>query len=228
MSGDLGGAVWPEVGGATLLVPVGSTEQHGPHLPLDTDTRIAVAVACRAATAADAVVAPPVGFTASGEHEGFPGTISIGHDALAAVLVEIGRSACRWAPRLVFVNGHGGNVATLPAAVRRLRDEGRDVAWFACGVPGGDAHAGRTETSIMLTLDPGSVRLDRAEAGATAPLAKLFDALRAGGVRAVSPNGVLGDPAGATAAEGEAMLVAMTSSLVEGLRRWTPDPHGRL
>ncbi|MGE0299565.1 mycofactocin biosynthesis peptidyl-dipeptidase MftE [Pseudonocardia sp.] len=228
MTGELGGAVWPEVGGATLLVPVGSTEQHGPHLPLDTDTRIAVAVASRAAAAAGAVVTPPVGFTASGEHEGFPGTISIGHDALAAVLVEIGRSACRWAPRLVFVNGHGGNLPTLPSAVRRLRDEGRDVAWFVCGVPGGDAHAGRSETSILLALDPGSVRLDRAEAGATAPLPELLDALRAGGVVAVSPSGVLGDPTGATAEEGGAMLAAMTSALVAGLRLWAPGRDGRL
>lgn len=225
---SLADAAWPELDGPTLLVPVGSTEQHGPHLPLDTDTRIATAVATRAAGAFGAVVAPPVGFTASGEHEGFPGTISIGHEVLSAVLVEVGRSACRWAPRLVFVNGHGGNFPTLPAAVRHLRAEGRDVAWFGCGVAGGDAHAGRVETSILLALDPQVVRLDRAEGGATAPLESLLEPLRAGGVAAVSPNGVLGDPAGASAEEGARLLDAMTSALLDGLARWAPSPDGRL
>ena len=83
--------------------------------------------------------------------------MSIGHEALRLLLVELGRSAARWAGRLVFVNGHGGNVPTLVDAVRLLRYEGRDAAWFACA-PGGDAHAGRTETSLMLALDPACVR----------------------------------------------------------------------
>jgi mycofactocin precursor peptide peptidase len=149
----LGERVWPEIDGRpTLLVPVGSVEQHGPHLPLDTDTRIAAAVAVRAATGA-LFVAPPVAYGASGEHEGFSGTVSIGHEALRLLLVELGRSAARWAGRLVFVNGHGGNGSSLVEAVRLLRYEGRDAAWFACAA-GGDAHAGRTETSLMLALDP--------------------------------------------------------------------------
>ena len=152
--GALGERAWPEIDGRpTLLVPVGSTEQHGPHLPLDTDARVAAAVAARAADAGALLVAPPVAYGASGEHEGFPGTVSIGHEALRLLLVELGRSAARWAGRLVFVNGHGGNVPTLVDAVRLLRYEGRDAAWFACA-PGGDAHAGRTETSLMLALDP--------------------------------------------------------------------------
>lgn len=230
---ELGRSTYEEVGGesgtATLLVPVGSTEQHGPHLPLDTDTRVAVAVAERVAAADPAlVVAPAVAFTASGEHEGFPGTVSIGHEALHAVLVELGRSACRWARRLVFVNGHGGNLATLPPAVRRLRDEGRDVGWFACAPPRGDAHAGRTETSLLLALAPEVVRLDRAVAGATAPLPELIDALRAGGVRAVSPNGVLGDPAGASAEEGRRLLAGLVAGLAGALDRWSPGADGRV
>ena len=225
----LGEVTYPEVGAPTVLVPVGSTEQHGPHLPLDTDTRVAVAVAGRAAAAdSSLLVAPAVAFTASGEHEGFPGTISVGHDALYAVLVELGRSACRWAARLVFVNGHGGNLPTVPAAVQQLCAEGRAVAWFGCTVAGGDAHAGRTETSIMLALAPQLVRTERAAAGSTAPLHELIGELRAGGVRAVSPNGVLGDPAGASAAEGEDLLAAMTAALVRGLAGWRPGGDGRL
>jgi mycofactocin precursor peptide peptidase len=222
----LGERVWPEIDGRpTLLVPVGSVEQHGPHLPLDTDTRIAAAVAARAATGA-LLVAPPVAYGASGEHEGFAGTVSIGHEALRLLLVELGRSASRWAGRLVFVNGHGGNVSSLVEAVRLLRYEGRDAAWFACAA-GGDAHAGRTETSLMLALDPALVRPERT-AGNTAPLADLLPAMRAGGVAAVSPNGVLGDPAGASADEGERLLAAMSDALGAAITRWTPDPAGRL
>ena len=159
-------------------MPVGSLEQHGPHLPLDTDTRIAAAVARRAAAGDPALlVAPPLAYGASGEHEGFPGTLSIGHEALRVVLVELGRSAARWATRLVFVNGHGGNLPTVPEAVIQLRAEGRDAAWFGCVVPGGDAHAGRTETSILLALDPAVVRMAAAAAGNTAPLRELLPAL---------------------------------------------------
>ena len=83
-----------------------------PHLPLDTDTRIATAVASAVAErlTGDWLLAPAIGYGASGEHEGFPGTVSIGTAALQLLLVEFGRSACNWASRLVFVNGHGGNV----------------------------------------------------------------------------------------------------------------------
>jgi creatinine amidohydrolase len=217
----------PEIGGRpTVLVPVGSVEQHGPHLPLDTDARVAAAVAARAAAGPVLLVAPTVAYGASGEHEGFAGTVSIGHEALRLLLVELGRSAMRWAGRLVFVNGHGGNVATLVDAVGLLRYEGREVAWFACA-PDGDAHAGRTETSLVLALDPGLVG-PAAAAGNTAPLAELLPAMRAGGVAAVSSNGVLGDPAGASAEEGERLLVVLAAELSTATTRWTPDPTGRL
>jgi mycofactocin precursor peptide peptidase len=220
MISDLGRRLWGEVAARTVLVPVGSVEQHGPHLPLDTDTRIAAAVARGAAArlGSDALVAPALAFGASGEHEAFPGTVSIGADALRAVLVEVGRSAGRWARRLVFVNGHGGNVEPLRAAVELLCVEGRNVRWYGCAPPPEagfvrDAHAGRTETSIMLALDPSAVRLDRAEAGNTAPLPELMPVLRAHGLAAVTSNGVLGDPSGANAAEGRAMLDAMVDEL---------------
>jgi creatinine amidohydrolase len=229
---DLAERTWTELDdGAhrTLLVPVGSVEQHGPHLPLDADARIATAVARLAAADDPALLlAPAVTYGASGEHESFPGTVSIGHEALRLLLVELGRSAASWAARLVFVNGHGGNVATVRAAVERLRYEGRDVGWFGCTVPGGDPHAGRTETSILLALAPALVRSDRAAAGATAALAELLPALRAGGVAAVSPNGVLGDPAGSSAEEGEALLNAMAAALRVALARWRPGADGRL
>ncbi|MGW0585152.1 mycofactocin biosynthesis peptidyl-dipeptidase MftE [Streptomyces sp. NPDC002920] len=226
----LADTVWPAVPpGALVLVPVGSTEQHGPHLPLDTDTVVAHAVARQAAEALPAsLVAPPLAYGASGEHAGFPGTVSIGHEALRAVVVEMTRSLSLWARRAVFVNGHGGNTATLDTALRLLRADGHDVAWMGCEAPGADAHAGRTETSLMLHLAPERVRLDAAVAGDTRPLAVLIPELTARGVRAVSPSGVLGDPTGASAEEGRRTLDAMVSGAVRRIDAWTVDGRGRL
>ena len=222
----LGERTWPELATArpVLAVPLGSCEQHGPHLPLDTDTRIAVALADRLAARLPGrvLVAPPLTITASGEHQGFPGTLSIGTEAMTAVLVELGRSA-EWADGLVLVNGHGGNATAVARAAATLTGEGRRVlAWWP-RVAGGDAHAGITETSLVLALDPDAVHLDRAAAGRTEPVAALAAELRAEGVRAVSPNGVLGDPAGATADIGRALLDELVGQLVECVTTWIDE-----
>ena len=214
-------------GGATVVVPLGSTEQHGPHLPLSTDTAIAVAVASRVAEAFGAVVAPALPYGASGEHQAFPGTVSIGTAALSTVLIELVRSLSTWAGRIVLVTGHGGNAGALGLAVPLLREQGHDVAWLPC-VVAGDAHAGRTETSIMLHLDPGLVDLSAAASGATAPLRELMAGLVAGGVAAVSPNGVLGDPTGASAAEGVALLEAMVAGATRRFDGGRIDARGCL
>jgi creatinine amidohydrolase len=206
-------------GGAFLAVPIGSTEQHGPHLPLSTDTDVAVALCERLAARHDCLVAPAVGYGASGEHADFAGTLSIGHAALELLLVELCRSAADSVDRIVLVNAHGGNADTVRRAVERLRSEGRDVAAFMATWPG-DAHAGRTETSLQLALHSERVRLDRAVAGNVRPLAALLPAMRAGGVRAVSANGVLGDPAGASAVEGQLIIDTMTEQLAEAVDDW--------
>ena len=168
----LGTLRWPEVARGPrrlLVVPVGSLEQHGPHLPMDTDTRIAVAVASRACDGRDGVgLAPAVAIGASGEHAGFPGTLSIGTEALRLLLVELGRHASLHWPAMLLVNGHGGNAEAITAAARALRAEGRAChAWHA-GLPGSrlaDPHAGRFETSVLLALAPELVRLEKAAPG---------------------------------------------------------------
>lgn len=220
MATDLASATSPGLpAGPTVLVPVGSTEQHGPHLPLDTDTVIAVGVATGAATALgergrDVVVAPAIAYGSSGEHQDFAGTSSIGTGVLHDVVVEITRSMSTWASRVVFVNAHGGNLTALRGAVAQLVHEGHEVAWVPCATEDVDLHAGRTETSLMLALAPGKVRLDRAEAGNTGTLEELLPLMMAGGVKAVSANGVLGDPAGASAEEGAAVLASMVGDVV--------------
>lgn len=215
----------PEVGqraaAGLLVVPLGATEQHGPHLPLATDTLISVALARRLAEIrSDVMVAPALPYGSSGEHAGFPGTLSIGQAALEAVVVELVRSADAFAG-VVLVTGHGGNAEPLGRAVATLRGEGRRLLAWGPRVPGGDAHAGRTETSLLLALAPDLVRAEAAEPGATEPLADLMPRLREGGVAAVAPNGVLGDPTGASVDEGRALLDALVADLAAAVDAWT-------
>jgi mycofactocin precursor peptide peptidase len=227
---DLAGLTSPEAAalaaaGAFLAVPVASTEQHGPHLPLSTDTDLAVGLCARlAASRPGVLVAPPVAYGASGEHEGFAGTVSIGGRALELLLVELCRSATRTFTRVLLVSAHGGNAAAVRRACQCLRAESRDVlAWMPAW--DGDAHAGRTETSLQLALAPDQVRLDRAEPGNTRPIGELMPALRRSSVRAVSRNGVLGDPAGASAAEGAALLAALLGDLRSSVDSWLAGPQ---
>ncbi len=213
---------WPEVDRrAVLVVPLGSTEQHGPHLPLHTDTTIAVALAgLLAQQVPGTVVAPGMPYGSAGEHAAFPGTLSIGATALRMLLVELVRSACF--ARTVVVNAHGGNAEPLEAALSQLRAEGHDVLSWSPRLPDGDAHAGRVETALMLALracDPSGAPL---VAGNVEPLGTLMPALRAGQLREVTPTGVLGDPRGATAAEGQALLGRLGADLVAVVRAHWP------
>ncbi len=169
---------------------------------MHTDTVIATALADDLATRrGDCLVAPPITISASGEHAGFPGTLSIGTDVMADVVVELVRSS-DWAVGVVFVNGHGGNTAAMERAAAVCHDERRDVLMWWPSLPWGDPHAGHAETSLMLTIAPAEVRLDRAVAG---PIPTL-DQLVRHGVRPLSDSGVLGDPTTANAADGEQLF----------------------
>jgi creatinine amidohydrolase len=219
---------WPEVArlaaaGAVLVVPVGACEQHGPHLPLSTDADLAVAVADLAAGDDPLLlVAPVVAYGSSGEHDGFAGTLSIGRQVTEELLVELGRSASDTFVHVVLACAHGGNADPFRAALARLAAEGRPVTgWWPRW--GGDLHAGRTETSLMLAVAPERVQAADAEAGDVRRLDELLAMLQAGGVRAVSPNGVLGDPAGATAHEGRALLRDAADDLARTVARRRGD-----
>ena len=211
----LGDQTWTETAPSTLVIPIGSTEQHGPHLPVDTDTRIAIAVSEGAAAVIDTVaITPPIAITASGEHDGFPGTLSIGTEVLAAMIVEIVRTAGPEFDRVVIVNAHGGNLDAVRSAAVTCEYEGRPISVWHARLDDADSHAGSIETSVMLAIDPQRVRLDQAEPGNTAPLREILDDLRTGGVAAVSPNGVLGDPTDATPARGEEILAEWVHEVV--------------
>jgi mycofactocin precursor peptide peptidase len=229
---ELGGATWPDIAATQrtrlLAVPLGSLEQHGPHLPLDTDTQIARELAARLARSRpDVVVAPAIPYGASGEHAAFEGTLLVNHVVLADLLVELVRSARDAFAGVVVVSAHGGNHDALTRAEARCRADGDEVMVWPAVVPSGDAHAGRTETSLMLAIDPAAVRVERAEPGCTEPLDVLLPRLRTEGVRPVASNGVLGDPRGASGAEGEELLIAMAARLVAAVGSRWPEPGDR-
>ncbi len=168
---------WPEAEAAfaatrLVLVPVGSTEQHGRHLPLGTDTMSADALARAVASRVSCVVTPTLPFGYAPYHADFSGTLWLGRDTLTRVLDDIARSLQRWgATHVAFINGHGGNQASIDTVSQRLRDEGvltADVMWYEFG---GDldpawrctGHADATETAFMLAIRPDLVDLEAAQ-----------------------------------------------------------------
>ena len=207
---------WTDVGSPILVVPVGSCEQHGPHLPLHTDTVVATALARElAARRRDCVVAPPLTITASGEHQGFPGTLSIGTAVMSDVLIELVRSA-DWSRGVVFVNGHGGNATAMVRAAATLAHESRRALVWWPNVSGGDPHAGHVETSLMLALAPHEVHRERAVAG---PVPAMAEIVRSG-VQPLSASGVLGDPTAASAEEGRRLFEHLVAELAAAVAGW--------
>jgi len=213
-----------------VLLALGSWEQHGAHLPFDTDTVIIESVVDAAIRSVDPEntqfsVVPTIGVTASDEHNGFAGTLSIGTNALSDAVVSIARSAS-WARGICIVNGHGGNSDALKLVHSALDYENiRHSIWSLPYYEGADMHAGHTETSLMLHLAPDTVRMDLAEVGAIGDSEMLIERMRTGGIKEVSSNGVVGDPTNATAAHGATMLSFyadhLTKLLLQIQTSWT-------
>lgn len=237
---------WPELSGLAgevAMVPVGATEQHGPHLPTGTDTIIATAICERVSERTSAPVLPAIPVAASyGHGTELPGTVSLTPELLAQVV----RHYVEWAAatsqvsRMIFVNAHFGNSASLSIATDHLRLYRPDLQvgvadWWSLDpvisaemtYDGSDVHANRGETSVMLAVAPELVHLDRLthsdDPDRTGTLVFRYTA------PALSTNGVTGKPSLATAEIGERILGRAVESLSELVQRGRSEepPLGR-
>lgn len=232
---------------SVVLLPVGAIEQHGPHLPLDTDALLAeAAAAALLAEPPDGVDLwglPTLAYSASAEHLFAAGTMSLSEQTFLAVIDDIGRSVAGLrARRLAILNGHGGNTALLRVACRQLRLQYGLLTFLVHpvlsadhGGPTGEdgefglgCHANAGETSLMLHLHPERVQIDRAVANVPLWLGE-FDQVGLGGAVTFGwsagdfgPSGVIGDPTRATAERGAdlwaAVLAQLRAALVEVAR----------
>lgn len=224
---------------SVFVLPVGAVEQHGPHLPFNTDLLIATACADavveRVGDELDLWLLEPLAFTKSNEHAGTPGTFWLGPDTLLRVLDDIGRSmAATPARKLAFLNGHGGNSSLLNVACRELRLHHRlETFLLHPNVPpdqggpsnaeelGMGVHGGLGETSLMLHLRPDLVRMERAVRNIPEHLAENKHVRFGGSVtfgwlaHDFGPTGMIGDPTLATAERGERSFHAAVDRLCE-------------
>jgi creatinine amidohydrolase len=224
---ELDRLTWPEVqaeieaGRDTVVIAFGATEQHGPHMPLATDALLGDHLARLVAEELGAFVAPTVRIGVSEHHVGFPGTLSISEPTFHAIVADLIDALRRGGlRRAVLLPTHGGNFAPLQAAIAALGDlDGFEIrsltdvtALLAVaalgerehGVPMGDGglHAGEWEASMLAAIHPDLVHLDRGEAGYTGDAETAIATMFEGGVAALATNGVIGDPAQASAEHG--------------------------
>lgn len=210
-----------------VVLPLGSWEQHGAHLPPETDSIIINEVVKHSiANSSEFIVAPTIAISASDEHAGFDNTLSTGTQPLVDSVVAICRSAV-WATGICIVNGHGGNADALKAIASALHFENiRHSIWSLPSYAGADMHAGKTETSLMLTIAPELVDMSLAEIGALGDTQILIQSMRKSGVKSVAENGVLGNPTLASAEHGAEVLKLYVQSLQTFLNncsaQWTP------
>jgi creatinine amidohydrolase len=238
---------------AVAVLPLGATEQHGPHLPLSVDTDLTLAVIDRAMLrlpdGVRAPVLPPLAVTRSGEHGNWPGTLTLSAATLLAVLADIGESVTRsGVARLVMFNGHGGNRTLMEVAARDLRLRHRmlvaTASWFDFAVTEGlfdptelamDLHAGESETAAMLAVRPELVDMARA--------ANFVPAMRgwsdrfprigltgqpgkpAWAIEDLNPSGACGNAAAADAARGAALLDSAAEGFAAFLEEFARFDH---
>ena len=234
---------WAEVkleiknGRNTVIVPFGSTEQHGRHMPLGTDAVLGDEFGWALTGRLDAFLAPTVRLGCSEHHLSFAGTISLGEETFKRVVSDVAASLSRHGfRRIVLLPTHGGNFKPLAEAVAELKpvDNVTVVAFtdleglvkaafessnsFGVNPAQSGAHSGEWETSLMLALRPDQVKMDHAAEGFVGPLSeimeKVFD-----GIQNLNENGVLGDPRPATAAAGEQYF----EDIIEFLYQWVRE-----
>lgn len=223
------------------VLPLGATEQHGPHLPLSTDSSIAQgmvhAVVSRLPEASKVLFLPVMEVSNSVEHTDMPGTLSLGRDLTFKLIMELARSVHRAGVRkLVIINAHGGNVGVMVDASHAIRAELSMLCvatnWMRLGLPDGviephqkalDIHGGQLETSIMLALQPDRVAMEKAEKFTSLQddLTKDHDLLRAYGPVGfgwmgsdLNPSGALGNASKASAADGKAIIAHQGEQMV--------------
>ena len=243
-----GSLTWPEAEKYlekmdVAILPVGSIEQHGPHLPLDTDSFDAGYLASQVAAACSEpkpLVLPLVSYGVSYHHEGFKGTISINNDTLSKLVYEIGMSLARnGIKKIVIINGHGGNTPSLNFAAQMIN---RDAQIFVCVDSGdtsdvdiyrlvetpNDVHAGEFETSTSLAVRPHLVRTPLAGKSIPEFSSRYLNFTSKRGIswyaytKKLSESGVMGDPSKATAKKGKKMwqiMIAHLVTFVEDLKR---------
>jgi creatinine amidohydrolase len=220
-------------GAAVAVLPIGSFEQHGPYLPLITDTIVASSISQAIAETYPVRSLPPVTVSCSHEHSAWPGTISISAGTLAAVIADIQRSLQQSGIRkLVLINGHGGNYvlrnvvqqATVEAPCMALYPAGSD--WARARTAANmttndheDMHAGELETSILLHACPELVRHGYQEADHTA---NERPGLLTTGMQAYTTSGIIGRPSLATAPKGKAALASLVESFAACLQLLGP------
>jgi creatinine amidohydrolase len=234
---DADTATWPEAAGARdrlVLLPFGATEQHGPHLPLSTDTTMAAGLARRLAAHLGGLLLPAVPFGASAGNDGYAGTVSLAATTVRSIALDVCAAVGRHGhPGLVVVNGDFGNRRPLHAAVAEAASAGLPPV-LVLDYPGLEEaaaavldtepaapnfyHADELETSIMLALRPDAVHMDRA-----APEHPTFPADFASAplpLHRLSRSGVFGDPRPASASKGERLLAALTAGALHEVDRW--------
>ena len=245
----------PEIGAldrdkTVVLLPLGSVEQHGNHMPLGTDTLLAQAVSLAAADAAgDTIVMPPPWYGFSAHHMRFPGSITLRAETLMAVVEDVVASVVTHGfRRVLIVNGHGGNNGIIDVLASTLGHTHYGAARIAAltyfalareaiaklrrSQPGGMGHACEFETSLVQHQRPELVKIDRAETTYPDPGSRYLttDLLGAQAIRVyhdfgdLSPSGTLGDPSLASPEAGKAFFAAVTGELatfIADFRGWT-------
>lgn len=236
---------WPDVrdalgsGVKSVLIPVGSNEQHGKHLPVATDALLGQMLGTMVAERlGNTLVAPVIRVACSEHHMDFPGTITLRSETLVEVLGDYCRSLAHHGFRnIIMLPTHGGNFAPVREAYEMLKLEMRDTnliaytdlagfieimfrsaAKFGVSREAAGSHSGEWETSAAMAIRPDLVHPERIEAGYMGDGLAITPRVFKEGMKAVTPNGIIGDPHGASASRGEVYLNDLADAVAAAIR----------